>query len=201
MEQGQTTRNGGNAVFRSGDKTFTVRDLIDASAFWGELEQVWNELLRLVAAEEQANEKEMELDDSAIDQAAEAFRYEHDLITAEETERWLQARGLTLNDFSEYFVRHYWGDALEGVEPEAVEYASAPNELRELLVVELILSGELGRMAKRMSWRVAGSQEAGHNGFDPEASDVSSGDLTASTQAGFTYPQLKSYLFTLNVNF
>jgi TonB-linked SusC/RagA family outer membrane protein len=40
-----------------------------------------------------------------------------------------------------------------------------------------------------------------YNGFDPEASDVSSGDLTASTQAGFTYPQLKSYLFTLNVNF
>ncbi len=40
-----------------------------------------------------------------------------------------------------------------------------------------------------------------YNGFDPEASDASSGDLTASTQAGFTYPQLRSYLFTLNVNF
>ena len=40
-----------------------------------------------------------------------------------------------------------------------------------------------------------------YNGFDPEASDASSGDLTASTQAGFTYPQLRTYLFTLNVNF
>jgi len=40
-----------------------------------------------------------------------------------------------------------------------------------------------------------------YNGFDPEASDAISGDLTATSQAGFTYPQLRSYLFTLNVTF
>ncbi len=40
-----------------------------------------------------------------------------------------------------------------------------------------------------------------YNGFDPEASDAISGDLTASSQAGFTYPQLRSYLFTINVTF
>lgn len=40
-----------------------------------------------------------------------------------------------------------------------------------------------------------------YNGFDPEASDAITGDLTASSQAGFTYPQLRSYLFTLNVTF
>jgi TonB-linked SusC/RagA family outer membrane protein len=40
-----------------------------------------------------------------------------------------------------------------------------------------------------------------YNGFDPEASDAISGDLTASSQAGFTYPQLRSYLFTINATF
>jgi hypothetical protein len=40
-----------------------------------------------------------------------------------------------------------------------------------------------------------------YNGFDPEASDAASGDLTASSQAGFTYPQLRNYLFSLNVSF
>ncbi|MEO9021396.1 MAG: SusC/RagA family TonB-linked outer membrane protein [Ginsengibacter sp.] len=40
-----------------------------------------------------------------------------------------------------------------------------------------------------------------YNGFDPEASDVISGNLTASSQAGFTYPQLRSYLFSINVTF
>ncbi len=40
-----------------------------------------------------------------------------------------------------------------------------------------------------------------YNGFDPEASDAISGDLTASSQEGFTYPQLRNYLFSLNVTF
>jgi outer membrane receptor protein involved in Fe transport len=40
-----------------------------------------------------------------------------------------------------------------------------------------------------------------YNGFDPEASDAITGDLTASSQAGFTYPQLRSYLITLYLTF
>ncbi|MDQ6905135.1 MAG: SusC/RagA family TonB-linked outer membrane protein, partial [Bacteroidota bacterium] len=40
-----------------------------------------------------------------------------------------------------------------------------------------------------------------YNGFDPEASDAITGDLTASSQAGFTYPQLRSFLISLNVTF
>jgi hypothetical protein len=40
-----------------------------------------------------------------------------------------------------------------------------------------------------------------YNGFDPEASDAIAGNLTASSQAGFTYPQLRNYLFSINVTF
>lgn len=40
-----------------------------------------------------------------------------------------------------------------------------------------------------------------YNGFDPEASDAVTGDLTSSSQAGFTYPQLRSFLISLNVTF
>lgn len=149
-------------VFVSGNEAYTVRDLIDSAAFRGQLEPIWQELARLVNAERLSTERDAAMDDSAIDAAAEAFRYEHELITAEETERWLQERGLTLADFSAYFVRHYWGDLLgDEVEPEPIDYFSAPNELRGLLTVELILSGELDRMARRLSWRVAVSAAAG----------------------------------------
>lgn len=168
MENGQKVGSAGKVIFTSGNESFTVRDLIDAANFRGEIDPIWNELLRLIAAEKKGDESELEMDDAVIDAAAEAFRYEHDLITAEETERWLEERGLTLNDFSDYFVRHYWGGAIDDVEPDLVDYASAPNELRELLIAELILSGELDRIAKRLSWRVAGSREAGKNGLDPE---------------------------------
>lgn len=40
-----------------------------------------------------------------------------------------------------------------------------------------------------------------YNGFDPEASDAITGDLASSSQAGFTYPPLKNYLFSINVTF
>ena len=41
------------------------------------------------------------------------------------------------------------------MEADPVDYFSAPNDLRDLLTSELILSGELDRMALRLSWRVA----------------------------------------------
>jgi hypothetical protein len=169
MESSQTTRNDSKVVFVSGNDSFTVRDLIDSAAFRGELEALWKELVRLVATEKKAAELDLEMDESSIDAAAEAFRYEHNLITAEETEHWLEERGLTLSDFSDYFVRHSWGNVVkDDVEPEAVDFVSAPNELGELLTVELILSGELDRIATRLSWRVAGSRAAGGDGPDPQ---------------------------------
>lgn len=155
MAEVETDAIESRVVFISAGDSFTVRDLIDAAHFRGEVERVWRDLLRCVAAENQANETDLEIDDAAIDAAAERFRYEHDLITAEETERWLSERSLTLADFSDYFVRHYWGATGDETAAEATECLSASAELRALLTMELILSGELDRMASRSSWRVA----------------------------------------------
>jgi hypothetical protein len=142
-------------LFLNGGDSFTVRDAVDAAYFRGELQPVWENLLRTLAAERQAEEQERGIDDTAVNAAAERFRYEHDLITAEETEHWLQERGLTLTDFSNYFVRHYWANEAADLDHEPIDYLSASDEFRELFTIELILSGELDRMVKRLSWRVA----------------------------------------------
>src|ERR1051326_7928231 len=108
---------------------YTARDVIDAAIFRDELEEKWQTFLHHVAAEERADELELELDESAISAAAEEFRYQHDLITAEETEAWLATRGLTLDDFSDYFARQYCASAvLEGLSPEQVGYNCADPE-------------------------------------------------------------------------
>ena len=105
---------------------------------------------------ERAAVEEREADETAIDTAVQTFRYDHDLITAEETESWLAQRGLTLSDFSDYFTRHYWAEAM-GAEVKGgfVGYFSAESELRDVFLAELIFSGELGRMATRLTWRLA----------------------------------------------
>jgi hypothetical protein len=143
-------------VCACGTQEYAARDAIDAAIFRGEFEDKWQRFLRHVAAEEHADELELELDESAISAAAEAFRYEHDLITAEETEAWLANRGLTVDDLSDYFARQYCvGAVREGFSPEEIGYAAANAELRDLFVAELILSGELENMITKLTWRLA----------------------------------------------
>lgn len=138
------------------EHVYTVRDAIDAAIFRGELETKWKEFLDRVEAEKRADDLGMEIDESAISSAAEAFRYEKDLITAEETEAWLSNHGLTLDDFIDYFSRQYWRSSLDqDVVADEVEYHSASPELRELFLADLILSGELDQMTSALMWRLA----------------------------------------------
>ena len=143
-------------VCTCGSRKYTPGDAIDAALFRGELDSKWAEFLRCVESEKRADELDLDLDDDAIATAAEAFRYEHDLITAEETEAFLANRGLTLDDFTDYFTRHYCASAItEKVLPENIEYISASSELRQVFMAEAILSGELDRMTTELMWRLA----------------------------------------------
>ncbi|MGE5212516.1 MAG: hypothetical protein ACM3NN_02355 [Nitrospirota bacterium] len=150
-------------VCACGTREYTARDAIDAAIFRAELEERWRTFLQHVAAEERADELELELDESAISSAAEEFRYRHDLITAEETETWLANRGLTFDNFSDHFARQYCVGAVEeSFSPQQIEYASADPELHEMFVAELILSGTLDEMTaklmKRLAARCAGEE-------------------------------------------
>ncbi|HEY2625758.1 MAG TPA: hypothetical protein VGI41_03280 [Candidatus Udaeobacter sp.] len=143
-------------VCACGDQEYTARDAIAAALFRGELDSKWKEFLRCVEAEKRADEQDLEFDDDAIATAVEAFRYEHDLITAEETEAFLANRGLTLDDFTDYFARHYYASAIpEKVLPQNIDYISASAELRQLFSAELIFSGELDRITTQLMWRLA----------------------------------------------
>ncbi|PYK67427.1 MAG: hypothetical protein DME50_02615 [Verrucomicrobia bacterium] len=143
-------------VCACGEQEYTAGDAIDAAIFRGELDRKWEKFLSDAAAENRADELDLDLDESAISAAAEAFRYQHDLITAEETEAWLANRGLTFDDFSDYFARQYCASAVrEDISPEKVGYDSASPELRKLFVADLILSGELDHMTTQLMWRLA----------------------------------------------
>lgn len=167
MAEVETNAIDSRVVFSSGEDAFRVRDLIDAAHVRGEVTPLWRELLHLVAAEGKADASGLEADDDAIDAAVEQFRYQHDLITAEETERWLSEHSLTLGDFGSYFVRHYWGETA-AEDTAADDYLEASPDLRELLTMELILNGELDRMAGRQSWRIAARRAEGGSEVEEE---------------------------------
>jgi hypothetical protein len=143
-------------VCACGKREYTARDAIDAAIFRGELDGKWKKFLHDVAAENRGDELDFDVDKAAISAAAEAFRYEHELITTEETQAWLTSRGLTIHHFTDYFARQFYAGAIrENVVPDEIEYHSAQDELRELFVADLILSGELERITNVLMWRLA----------------------------------------------
>jgi len=143
-------------IFSCGERGFTAKEVVDSAVVRGEIDPVWKDFLRVAECDHLANERELEVDDSALDSAAIAFRYKHDLITAEETERWLEDRGVSLAEFSEYFARQYWGRSYSGtVDLPTSSYQTASPEEKDLFLVDLTLSGSLDRMAERLSYRVA----------------------------------------------
>jgi len=156
MELTESTSGLDLVVCACGEQEYTARDAIDAAIFRGELDVKWKEFLHQVAAESRADELDLEADQSAISSAAEAFRYEYDLITAEETEAWLANRGLTLDDFADYLTREYYASTLqEEIIPDEIEYHAAEAELRQSFLAQLILSGELDRMTGDLIVRLA----------------------------------------------
>jgi hypothetical protein len=139
-----------------GDREYRTRDVIEAGLWRGELDEVWNRFLMRLEAEKRADEQELDFEGDELDRAAEAFRYERDLITAEETEQWLAARSLTLDDFTDYFHRQCWGTTLEEeIETPATPYINSSDNLRQLFAAELILSGDIDWLTTNLMWRLA----------------------------------------------
>ena len=144
-------------VFTAGSRKLTIHDVLRAAHFLGELDLAWTEVCRLAAR------GDFEVDEDAVQAASEEFRSERDLITAEETEQWLDQRGLTLEEFGDYFVRHQGEETLDpGDGHPAMTYADAPEEMHDLLRIDLLISGEFDRLSERLAWRFA-ARDAGQN--------------------------------------
>jgi len=143
-------------IFSRGEREFTAKEVVDCAVLRGEIDPLWDEFVRIGECDRLASEQELEPEESAVDAAAIAFRYKHDLITAEETERWLEHRGVSLGEFSEYFARQYWGRTYSGAtQVPTSTYQTAAAEEKDLFLVDLILSGSLDQMAERLSYRIA----------------------------------------------
>jgi len=143
-------------IFSRGEREFTAKEVVDCAVLRGEIDPLWDEFVRIGECDRLASEQGLEPDESAVDAAAIAFRYKHDLITAEETERWLEHRGVSLGEFSEYFARQHWGRTYSGAtQVPTSTYQTAAAEEKDLFLVDLILSGSLDQMAERLSYRIA----------------------------------------------
>ncbi len=140
-------------VFASGQTVITMSDVIRAAHFRGELQPDWER----VWASAEDDENAAELAPAELQARSEEYRIDHDLISAEETERWLSERSLTTEDFHDFLVRR-WRHEITADGPaqsQLIDYAFASPELRESLRVDLLFSGAFDALATRLAWRFA----------------------------------------------
>ena len=174
------------AAFAFRDATTSVGDVVRAGYFRGELQASAFELAWKTACEDEAERLSLDADEVAVGAMIDRFRYENDLISAEETEAWLDSRGLTADEVQAYFERCNWRETLgEKVVAGKVDLSRVTPELLGELQVELLMSGAFGPLATGLARRLvarsatvgpgdAGQVEAerarflARSGLDPE---------------------------------
>ena len=133
----------------------TVGEILRAAHTLGALEPSASQLAWEVACEDEADGAGLEADEASVDSMVEQFRYDRDLESAEETEAWLDMRGLTADDLQSYFTRLYWWKTLkEKVAPVPYEAERVDSELLDALAAELLISGGLVPLAVEFSRRL-----------------------------------------------
>ena len=143
------------AAFAFRDAVVSVGEVVRAAHFRNELQPSVFEVALGIACEEEAARWKLEGDEAAVEAMVDQFRYESDLISAEEAEAWLELRGMTPEEFQDFFNRRYWRETLrDKVIPDRVDPSRVVPELIGLLQVELLLSGSFGPLATGLGRRL-----------------------------------------------
>jgi hypothetical protein len=159
----------GEVVFAVGDTKYRVDDVVRAARHWGDLSALDAEVREGIACVKCAAETDRAPTAEELEEAAAEFRYARDLITAEETETWLERWELTVESWTEYLeralLRGRWASELEDI---VSHYPVTREEIDRTLHAEAICSGRFGRVAHKLAGRVAAYEQAREEGWAPD---------------------------------
>jgi len=150
-------RLAGRKVFTAGKRTYTWDDAILAAHVRGayaELERRVRE--GLACAKHLRTLGEWARDPDVEDEAADAWRYDRNLLAADDLDAWLSERGLDEDDWNDYMerivLRAQWSAELDEI--TRANRVSAP-EVESALYVEAVCSGALTEWAEQLAGRAA----------------------------------------------
>jgi hypothetical protein len=144
-------------VFAVGPREYRWHDVFVAAMQRGEWREFEQRLVDgLICAGEAADARASWPDDREIEEAADAFRYDHDLIASDETLAWLDRAGLTFDAWTNYLVRRLLlarcRDRLEDIPQGRLASASVADVD---FAAEGICSGAFDRFLRTLAGRAA----------------------------------------------
>jgi hypothetical protein len=159
------------ALFKIGEQQFDWEDVALAAQLrgeWAELEMATRQGLAGIKRAAETNQWPAA---EEVQAAANSFRYAHNLISAQETQDWLQHWGLTVDGWMDYFrrslLREQWSSRLTEI---GAAYPVRAEEVAGAIQCEALCSGQLADWAHQLAGRVALANQAkieiGATGFD-----------------------------------
>ena len=141
-------------AFAVGTECYTWDDIVLAATLWGEWQELRERVRASLAAVHYLRGCAAAPSDDDIERAADEFRYARNLITAAETEDWLNRRALDFEDLLAFVERALASGTA------AVPYSAPSGELPEAEVDaalwgEAVCSGALAELAGRLANRAA----------------------------------------------
>jgi hypothetical protein len=143
-------------IFHAHGRTYTLGQVFAAAAFGGWEGGFWTMLQDSLCCAAYAADEGFDIDAGELQSAADQLRLDRNLITAEETERWLAERDVDEDELADYLERRSWHRRFSRQAAELREsYSPAPHEIAEVLWPEVVFSGCLGQLAVPLARRVA----------------------------------------------
>lgn len=142
----------GRSLFTVEGRTYAWEDVLLGAELRGELDELERQTRQGLACLRRVAAESDELPAEAVRGAATVFRYERNLLAAEELEAWLDAHGLTASDWNGYLrralLRERWADELERIESE---FPVDDEEVESALTAEAVCTGFLRRAAEQLA--------------------------------------------------
>jgi hypothetical protein len=139
-----------------GEREYRLLDVVIAGHLRGRWAEVEDTARRGLACVKRLDNLEEELSDTDVEAAATAWRYERDLLSADDTESWLLERHVAMAHWFGYVhrlvLRRRWSDRLDEI---VAAHEVMPLEIEDVLYEEGVCSGALPELAERLAAEAA----------------------------------------------
>jgi hypothetical protein len=143
-------------AFRLNGASYRLADALLRAAVAGEWREIEDDIRHGASCETRAEREEPPLTEADVSAALREFRYEHNLVSADEAQEWLEAWDLSAGEWKDAVIRRLLCRRWTERGPEAPD----DEALGDVAWADLVCSGELEALVGRLAECVAIGGEA-----------------------------------------
>lgn len=146
-------RLAGRRIFSLDGREFIWEHVVLAAYVWEELPAVERRVGQALATLRRLEDRGEAPTDEEVEEAATRWRYEHDLLSADDLDSWLAVRELGLDEWLGAIARTLVETPARPA--RALRAAPAPDEIEAAVFADAMCDGTIGALIERLAGRAA----------------------------------------------